>query len=102
MGLRADLIHIKSNHNWRNSIWLKKSAIAEIIVNIAFLPNAAVVRAVAQAVLMQICLKRRNVLMLFAVKVKAFTVVGNVKRLQIVKQVFSVRVKTTQRPMHYT
>lgn len=80
MGLRANLIHIKSNHNWSNSIWLKKQAIAEIIVNIDFLPSAAVVRVVTQAVLMQICLKIINALMLFVAKAKVLMAVGNVKK----------------------
>lgn len=46
------------------------------------------VKAIIQAVLMKICLKIRNVLMLFAVKAKTLTAVGNVKMWQTVKQAF--------------
>lgn len=49
------------------------------------------VKAIIQAVLMKICLKIRNVLMLFAVKAKTLMAVGNVKMWQTVKQAFLIQ-----------
>ena len=67
-----------------------------------FLLNVMAVKAIIQAVLMKICLKIRNVLMLFAVKAKTLTAVGNVKMWQTVKQAFLIQAKTMQKLMLYT
>jgi hypothetical protein len=53
-----------------------------------FLLNVMAVKAIIQAVLMKICLKIRNVLMLFAVKAKTLTAVGNLKMWRLSNRLF--------------
>ncbi len=67
-----------------------------------FLLNVTAVRAIIQAVLMLIYLMIRSALMLFAVKTKVLTAVGNVIKQTLATSDFSVRVKMMRKRMLYT